>query len=430
MKKKRFVLVGTGGRARLFIDAILGPFRDHCELTALCDSNRLRMDYQVSTLVKVHGNRPLAAYHAADFDQMIHEQKPDAVIVATMDRVHHHYIIRAMELGCDVITEKPMTTDATKCRAILQAVKSTGKKLRVTFNYRYSPTRMEVKKILAAGEIGDVTSVHFEWLLDTYHGADYFRRWHRDKINSGGLMVHKATHHFDLVNWWLNTRPETVFGFGRLAFYGRANAEARGVQKFYSRSTGEPAAVGDPFAIDLRDGAGLQGLYFDAEQEDGYRRDQSVFGDGISIEDTMNVLVRYQTGAQMSYSLIAYAPWEGMRVAFNGTKGRLELEEVERSYINAGGEASAEGALGHSRIVVQEQWRKPREVEVQKTVGSHGGGDSRMLEDLFGAEKHPDPCGCAAGYEDGAYSVLVGVAANESFATGRPVQINQLLGGI
>ena len=46
-----------------------------------------------------------------------------------------------------------------------------------------------------------------EWLLDTRHGADYFRRWHRNKNNSGGLMVHKATHHFDLVNWWMIPTP-------------------------------------------------------------------------------------------------------------------------------------------------------------------------------------------------------------------------------
>ena len=51
-----------------------------------------------------------------------------------------------------------------------------------------------------SGVIGNVVSVDFHWLLDTRHGADYFRRWHRNKRNSGGLLVHKATHHFDLVN--------------------------------------------------------------------------------------------------------------------------------------------------------------------------------------------------------------------------------------
>ena len=50
--------------------------------------------------------------------------------------------------------------------------------------------------------------MHFEWALDTVHGADYFRRWHREKKNSGGLLVHKSSHHFDLVNWWLGDVPD------------------------------------------------------------------------------------------------------------------------------------------------------------------------------------------------------------------------------
>jgi predicted dehydrogenase len=76
----------------------------------------------------------------------------------------------------------------------------TGRNCRVTFNYRYSPPRTQVKDLLMAGTIGDVLSVDFHWMLNTLHGADYFRRWHSRKEFSNGLMCHKATHHFDLVN--------------------------------------------------------------------------------------------------------------------------------------------------------------------------------------------------------------------------------------
>ena len=82
----------------------------------------------------------------------------------------------------------------------------------MTFNYRYSPPRTQIKELLDAGVIGEVLSVDFHWLLNTHHGADYYRRWHRNKAQfSGGLMVHKATHHFDLVNWWLSAVPVEVF---------------------------------------------------------------------------------------------------------------------------------------------------------------------------------------------------------------------------
>jgi predicted dehydrogenase len=424
--RKRYAIVGLGGRSNMFSSAILGRYNTTTELVGLCDINQTRMDWYNRRFKKEFDAGPVPAYRVAEFDRMIREQKPDTVIVTTIDRAHHQYIIRAMELGCDAITEKPMTTDLDKCRAIFDVIERTGRSLRVTFNYRYSPARTRIKQLLMENAIGRVTAIHFEWLLDTRHGADYFRRWHRDKRNSGGLMVHKATHHFDLVNWWLDSSPRTVFGLGSLAFYGRANAEQRGVTKFYHRGTDSPQAADDPFALNLRDAAALQGLYLEAEHEDGYLRDQSVFGDGISIEDTMNVLVRYRNGAQMSYTLTAYCPWEGYRIAFIGTAGRIELEDVERSYVSAASGTIGESATRSQRITLLPHWQPPRAIQPPPGVGGHGGGDGLLLEDIFGSPP-PDPCGRAAGHLDGARSILTGIAANISFATGRPVEVDELM---
>ncbi len=223
MAKKRYALIGTGSRAGMYVRAITDTYRDSAQLVALSDLSRTRMEYYANAM-----EPPVPLYLAADFDQMIRETKPDTVIVTTMDCTHHQYIVRAMELGCDVISEKPMTTDADKLRAIFDAIDRTGRSLRVTFNYRYAPAYTALRDQIMKGVIGRPLTVDFSWLLDTSHGADYFRRWHREKQNSGGLMVHKATHHFDLVNWWINSYPSTVFALGKLAFYGQANAEARG----------------------------------------------------------------------------------------------------------------------------------------------------------------------------------------------------------
>src|SRR5690606_23543453 len=122
------------------------------------------------------------------------------------------------------ITEKPMTIDAEKARLILQTVERTGRRVRVAFNYRWSPHRTKVKELLESGAIGRVRSVNVEYLLNTNHGADYYRRWHAHMAESGGLLIHKSTHHFDLVNWWLDAVPQQVFAFGQLDFYGQANA--------------------------------------------------------------------------------------------------------------------------------------------------------------------------------------------------------------
>ena len=302
MEKKRYAHVGIGGRARMYYNAIAGTYSETAELVGFCDVNRTRMEYAQKVLKEKFGYKDIPMYDASEFEKMILETKPDTVIVTSVDRTHHRYIIKAMEMGCDVISEKPMTVDAKKCQEIIDCIERTGKELRVTFNYRYAPHNTQIRDLIMKGTIGKVTQVHFEWMLNTSHGADYFRRWHRDKKNSGGLLVHKSTHHFDLVNFWLGTYPKRVFAFGDLKFYGRENAENRGVTKFYSRAFGQKNSEGDPFALRLDNNENLKRLYLDAEHEDGYIRDQSVFGDNISIEDTMNVLVQYASGAQLSYT--------------------------------------------------------------------------------------------------------------------------------
>lgn len=432
--KTRYAIVGTGSRSRMFRDAILNTYAETCELVALCDINPLR----IAAWQKDAG-LDLPAYAPADFEKMIRDHRIDTVIVTTIDRTHHEYLCRAMEAGCDVITEKPMTVDAEKCRQILDTRDRTGKKLTVTFNYRYAPRNSKVKELLRSGMLGTVTSVHFEWLLDTQHGADYFRRWHRDKRNSGGLMVHKSTHHFDLVNWWLGSVPETVFALGDLRFYGRENAEQRGEPRAYVRGTGDDRVNGDPFALDMNTAPDLKSLYHDCEKADGYQRDQNVFGDGISIEDDIGVMVRYRDRAVLTYHLTAFSPWEGYRVAFNGTKGRLELEVVEKAYVS-GGEADHNtlknilGAAPHeivepTTLLFRPHWGPPQKIDLPDTnKGGHGGADGILLHDLFaGATTESDPLGRAAGHIDGAMSIMTGIAANRSMATGLPVQVKDLL---
>ena len=433
---KKYVLVGTGVRSSMYLESLAGNFKDAGVIAAVCDTNLTRMKYWVDYLHDNYGLPPLPMYKAAEFDRMIGEIKPDTVIVTTVDRTHHQYICRAMELGCDVISEKPMTVDAVKCQQIIDTVKRTGKHLTVTFNYRYSPRNTKIKELLRSGIVGNVTSVHFEWLLNTSHGADYFRRWHRYKNNSGGLLVHKATHHFDLMNWWLDSEPETVFALGTLGFYGRENAEKRGVTEFYDRSRNSPAADRDPFALHITEkDERLQKLYYDAEHEDGYYRDRSVFSDGINIEDNMVVSVKYLNGTIMSYNLNAHSPWEGYRVCFNGDKGRLEFNIVESSYIS-GDHADFNQPGMHEldedrkgmlpEIIFQPHWGKPVTIDYEAVRGGHGGGDLRLLNDIFRGSGD-DPLNHAANYLDGAKSILTGIAANISLRTGCAVKVKDLV---
>ena len=425
-KTHKYVQVGVGARSAMYYEAIAKNYLANAEIVGFCDINRTRLNFASKTYLDLTG-RQVPTYLSKEFDLMVKKTKPDSVIVTSIDRTHHYYIVRAMELGCDVITEKPMTIDIEKCQEILDTINRTNRKLTVTFNYRYMPRATKLRELLMKNTIGKIFSVHFEWLLDLQHGADYFRRWHRDKRNSGGLLVHKSTLHFDLVNYWLQDYPQTVMAFGDLRYYGRANAEARGITEFYSRSHGSEFKQTDPFTIDLANNKKLRSLYLDAEKDDGYIRDQSVFSDGISIEDTAAVLVRYDSGALMTYSLNAYQPWEGFRLSLTGSKGRIELLAVENSYISASGKREVEGSANNSYLKVSPHFEKPYIVDIPKTQGGHGGGDPELLKDIFSVRPPKDIYNRSANHIDGSWSILTGIAANKSIQTGLPVNIDNLI---
>lgn len=427
MNRKRYAQVGLGGRHSMFRDCILGKYSERAEYVGVCDSNPGRLALAQRTLMSEH-NLDVAGYPAERFDEMIADTRPDAVIVTTKDSEHHTYICRAMELGCDVITEKPMTIDEEQCRMILDTQKRTGKRCTVTFNYRYAPPRTQLKDMLMSGVIGDIISVDFHWMLNLVHGADYFRRWHRNKVNSGGLMVHKSTHHFDLVNWWLSTVPERVFASGNRRFYTPRTADRYGLVNRAERCHACPEAKRCRFFLDLTETDTMKSLYLDCEEYDGYFRDRCVFSPDIDIEDSMNVVVDYRSGAKMTYSLNAFMPWEGYVVTFNGSAGRIEHKCEETVYVN--GDETIPGMLRKEGTWtrVYPNWEPAYEVDVWSGEGGHGGADPVMLDYVFAPEEQmEDPYKRAADQRSGAWSILTGIAANHSMRENRPIQIDELV---
>ncbi|MGN7200656.1 Gfo/Idh/MocA family protein [Arthrobacter sp. SAFR-044] len=439
--KARIALIGTGGRSEMYIRAIYGKHADTAELVAFSDVNPGRVGFYQKLIQELGAPGPVASFDPAQLTGFVQANNIDRIIVTTPDYTHADYIVEGLRAGADVVVEKPLTIDAGSCRRIVQAVHETGRNVVVTFNYRYSPRNSALKEIIQSGVIGKVTSIDFSWVLDTVHGADYFRRWHREKKNSGGLLIHKASHHFDLVNWWIDDVPERVFASGGLKFYGDTNAAERGLGPRPDRGTpdaGAPAVERDPFALDLREDERLKALFLDNEHYDGYRRDQDVFSGGITIEDNLALVVEYQGGPRLSYSLNAHSPWEGYRVAVNGTEGRAELEVVERAAVlhstdqktvvdPSATPVEEDDAVRRNgeRLVVQRHWEAAYEVPIINGEGGHGGGDELLLSDLFNGPGE-DPLGRPSGYLDGLRSVSVGIAGNRSLETSLPVRVEDL----
>lgn len=423
----KYAIVGAGGRHQMFRDAVTETHKDGNELVALCDVNEKRLALSVREAPPQPGNG-IATYVAAEFDKMIAEQKPDTVIVTVPDYLHHEYIVRALKSGCNVITEKPMTIDLTKLKSVLDAQRETGKNVTVTFNYRYSPPRTQLKDILLSGAIGEVQAVDFRWYLDRVHGADYFRRWHRYKDKSGGLLVHKSTHHFDLMNWWVGSTPVTVAANGKRSFYTPEMAVKLGLQDHGPRCHGCPVFDRCDYRLDLEADDGLREMYLESEDADGYFRDRCVFDSDITIEDTMQVEAEYANGVFLNYTLCAYSPWEGLEITFQGTKGDLTHKHIEVHGVFSGQHREREGEGAEAfTTTLHLAGGLPQKIDVEYGKGAHGGADPVMLGYIFDPKMPPDKYKRGSTEKDGAWSILTGIAANKAIATGTKVNVDAML---
>ena len=401
--KQKIALVGTGIRGvNTWGRDVIRDYSDYVDFVGLCDNNPGRLEVGKEII-----GATCPTY--TDFDAMMKETKPDSLIVTTVDNTHDYFIKRGMELGANIICEKPMAIDEKKIQTIIDAEKKTGKNCRVTFNYRYSPHRAKMWEILRSGEIGDLTSVDFHWYLDTSHGASYFRRWHRLVEKGGSLWVHKASHHFDLLNWWIESDPESVYALGDLELYGK-NGPFRA-----ENCRNCPHTKECDFYWDIMKNDTLKQLYVDNEKYDGYLRDGCVFRNDVNIYDKMAATIKYMNGVQVSYSLTAYSPYEGYRIAFNGTKGRMDAWVQE---------SNPTTDANYDEIVVAKNFGKRQYIQIPHASG-HGGGDKLLRDQIF-IPNTADPLKQTAGVRDGSLACLIGIAARKSIASKEPVMIKDL----
>jgi predicted dehydrogenase len=421
MNKKRYAIVGISGRSKVYTTRILNEYNDVAEIVALLDSNKARItDFNETNGLSLPG------YSETEFDKMAAEIKPDAVIISTTDGTHHTFIVAAMENNIDAICEKPMATHADQVRGILAAEKKSSANTVITFNYRYAPIHTKIKKLVLDGAVGRPTQVDFNYYLDTLHGASYFKRWNRYEEQSGSLLVTKACHHFDLVNWMIDQQPVEVFAYGALNYYGPSGPEnpskidgrrcstcTEKCQYYLRHSTGDGEQ--DEHLININN----PGKNETFAKADGYYADRCIFDSNIDTWDTFSLSVLYDGGTMMSYSLNASLPYEGYRLTINGTKGRIESDSTHTRL-------PSQGPSSHT-LRYFPLFGDMQTIETPHKEGGHGGADPIIMDEIFTGQNKSDRTKRFAGTHAGAMSALLGIAARESLKSGKKVRIADLL---
>ncbi len=431
--RKRCAIVGVGHRAHSWLTGIAEQHPEAAELVALCDPELQRCH----DANEVYGTEAMVY---DDYGRMLAEARADLIIVNTPERYHCGHIVQALDAGCDVATEKPLCTTIEDAEAIIAAEQRNDRKIFMAFNYRHIPLCSKIRELVVGDAIGRPVSIDLTWYLDYKgHGASYFRRWHRLMQESGGLLITKACHHFDLANWWMDDVPALVFAQGDRNFFGAGKNPYQG----HRCSTCEHAKVCDWYTdvcVTDRTEELSRELGYRVKGVRGYIRDYCPFGDDVDIYDTMSVNVRYKNGGLLNYSLNASVPYEGWNLAINGTKGRLESKITDNKpspgwqekHQIIGPDGKPLKGKGYRitdwpaeySIHVMPHDADDYQVRLPNIADGHGGGDYKIMDaalaDLYPAE---DTLNIWASAVQGARSTAIGAGANQSIASGQPITL-------
>ncbi|MGW7680960.1 Gfo/Idh/MocA family protein [Kribbella sp. NPDC054772] len=388
----------------------------YAEVVAIVDTDADRVAEFNRALERL-GRAPIPFYPQPEYDEMLARVGPDAVIVTSPDHTHAEYIVGALRRDVDVITEKPMVSTAAAAREVLAAERESAGTVQVSHNFRYPAAHREVKRLILSGAVGRITRVVMDYHVDLRHGASYFLRWNRQRALSGGLQVHKSSHHFDLLNWWIGSAPEEIFGYGALNYYGPSSphrSERRTDDPYFVAQQGSGVFPTD----DDTARAGLFGLHYPGQYPAS--RPLYLYDAEIDIEDTYSAIARYPGGANLTYSVDFSSTWEGYRVSIGGTHGSIELRH--------GRTVDGTALPDSDQITVAELFGPSRVIEVAPESGGHGGADPLMRHDLFiGPTPESTELGLMATSTEAAYAVAMGDALTQSITTHHPINLPTLL---
>lgn len=312
-----------------------------------------------------------------DYRALLARDDVDAVFVTSPDFLHEEQAVAALEAGKAVYLEKPMAITIEGCDRILATARRTGVKLYLGHNMRHFPMIRAMKKLIDDGAIGEVKAGWCRHFV-SYGGDAYFKDWHADRRLSTGLLLQKGAHDLDVLHWLCGGYSQRVSAMGGLTVYGRPEA----------RRT-------DP--TDPGDASWSCNNWPPLSQKD--------LNPVVDVEDLNQVLMQLDNGVFCSYLQCHFTPDAWRNYTIIGTEGRLE------NFGDYGGTLRLWNRRTDSYTPVGNQ-----EIEVTKSEGSHGGADTRIVDEFIRYlrdEAEPTTSPIAS-----RYAVATGVQATQSLRNG------------
>lgn len=408
-------VIGYGSRGNVYTNYMkeLGTMRTVC----VCEPNEKKRELAAQRLSL--GEEALFA----DENEFFAERRADVLLVATPDRAHYRHAVKGLELGYDLLLEKPISPDENECREICMLAEKKKRKVSVCHVLRYAPFYRKIKEIIASGELGEPVTISQTENVGYWHQAHSFVRgnWRNSK-ESSCMILQKCCHDLDIIKWLMDVPCRTVSSFGSLMYFNKAHAPAGSADFCYKCKLEKECpydAIG--FYMDKPDWLSLTGRFFgnsaNAEEVRACLSDESnpyarcVFKCDNDVVDHQVVNMLFEGGKTAQLTMTAFSKDFRRTIKVHLTGGEIM------------------GDIAANRIDYTAWGRETVTIDVTKLADDlthHCGGDKLLVRDFYDYIcGNPSGKGLTA-VGNSLESHLMAFAAEKSrLSGGEPVQIGK-----
>ncbi len=376
-KKIKAIIIGCGDRGLIYANYIKEHDND-AELVGIAEPIESRR----KRIQKLHNIADSVCVNSYE-DILAMGKVADVAIISTQDKMHFAPTMKALELGYDVLLEKPISPDIKECIAMIQQAKKYDRKLVICHVLRYTPFYTQVKNILNQGDIGEIVSIQHNENVGYWHQAHSFVRGHwRDSQESSPMILAKSCHDLDLIQWLVEDQCKNISSFGSLKVFNSKNAPEGAAKRCTDFCSARENCAYDATQIYYRY---LKTLTIDgnfawplnsltsgntreevtkAIEEGPYGR--CVYHCDNNVVDHQVVNLEYNNGITVAFSMCAFTNFISRNTQIMGTLGELQCDTQT------------------NKIVVR-KFRTNDLTEYNPTVyeTGHGGGDDGVLRDFI-----------------------------------------------
>ena len=413
MTPKRIGIIGAGGRGQGFASLIkqLGTLGQVVAVAEPREAYRQK-------LVDEHGIP--AGNVFARWEEFVKRPKLcDAVVIATMDREHVGPAVACLQLGYDLLLEKPMATTLEDCQAIERAQRKSGAVVGVCHSLRYHRGFRKVRDLVAGGAIGRLITVDLLEQVAHWHQVHSFVRgnWGNESRSTFMLMA-KSCHDIDYLAFLVGLPCRQVSSFGRLSYFRREQAPAGSTERCTEDCPVEPTCVYSairqyvqanrttwPAYVVSSDHS--EQAHLEAIRKGPYGRCAWKCDNDVVDHQVVNLL--YDQDVTATFTMTAFTQRMGRRLRAHGTKGELAFDEDTITV------KTFEDGL-------------TQQIQLGQETGGHGGGDMRVTRDWLLALHSRDDSGVVANAQESLRSHTIVFAAERARRENRVVALSEMGG--